>query len=131
MTDKPDAQNSTNVRSKLRTEMTRRGMRALGAIAPELTARWAERMFLSPRRHARPEREHEWLASARRGEVRYRTSLLPTYSWGQGPAVLLVHGWEGRATQLGAFVPALLEAGYRVVAVDMPGHGAADAALSS
>jgi pimeloyl-ACP methyl ester carboxylesterase len=106
-------------------------MRVLARVAPALAARSAERMFLRPRRHARPQRESEWLASAERGEVRYRTALLPTYSWGKGPTVLLVHGWEGRATQLGAFVPALLAAGYRVLAVDMPGHGAAEPALSS
>jgi pimeloyl-ACP methyl ester carboxylesterase len=131
MTDKPQAQNSTNVRSRLKTRLLRRGLRVLSWLAPELAALQAERMFLRPRRHARPERENDWLASAERGEVRYRKALLPTYSWGRGPAVLLVHGWEGRATQLGAFVPALLAAGYRVVAVDMPGHGAAEPALSS
>lgn len=131
MTDKPSTQNSTNVRSQMQSQLARGGLRLLSWVAPEVAARQAERMFLSPRRHARPERENEWLASAERGEVRYRTSLLPTYSWGHGPAVLLVHGWEGRATQLGAFVPALLAAGYRVVAVDMPGHGAAAPALSS
>ena len=42
------------------------------------------------------------------------------YSWGSGPTVLLVHGWEGRGSQLSAFAPALVKAGFRVVAVDMP-----------
>jgi pimeloyl-ACP methyl ester carboxylesterase len=106
-------------------------MRALGWLAPDLAAGWAERMFLTPRRHARPDSEQQLAETAERREVRYRKLLLPTYSWGTGPAVLLVHGWEGRATQLGAFVPALLEAGFRVVAVDFPGHGEAEASLSS
>lgn len=125
--------NSTNVRPKteLQLQLTRGVLRALSVIAPEATASWAERKFLTPRRHPRPERESEWQASAERGEVRYRKTLLPTYSWGAGPRVLLVHGWEGRATQLGAFVAPLVAAGYRAVAVDMPGHGAARPALSS
>jgi pimeloyl-ACP methyl ester carboxylesterase len=125
------ARKSTNVRSINRENIMRGSLRALAWLAPDVAAGWAERMFLSPRRHARPASERQWAESARRGEVRYRTQLLPTYSWGSGPAVLLVHGWEGRATQLGAFVPALVEAGYRVVAVDFPGHGEAEEALSS
>lgn len=125
------AKNSTNVRSQMSLEMARAALRTMSAIAPGLVADWAERRFLTPRRHARPQRENEWLLGAERGEVRYRGALLPTYSWGTGPSVLLVHGWEGRATQLGAFVPALVAAGYRAVAVDMPGHGGAPLALSS
>jgi pimeloyl-ACP methyl ester carboxylesterase len=121
---------STNVRP-YGAGALQRGMRALALIAPDLAARWAERMFLTPKRHARPAWEEAWAARAERGEVRYRTHLLPTYSWGSGPAVLLVHGWAGRATQLAAFIPALLESGFRVVAVDFPGHGEARDALSS
>ena len=48
---------------------------------------------------------------------------MKVWSWGEGPTVLLVHGWNGRATQLGAFVEPLLARGYRVVAFDAIGHG--------
>jgi pimeloyl-ACP methyl ester carboxylesterase len=37
--------------------------------------------------------------------------------------VLLVHGWEGRGSQLGSFVAPLVAAGMSVVAFDAPGHG--------
>lgn len=49
--------------------------------------------------------------------------------WGDdgGPVVYLVHGWGGWRGQLGAFVDPFLAAGYRVVALDAPGHGDADA----
>lgn len=49
--------------------------------------------------------------------------------WGDAdaPVVHLVHGWGGWRGQLGAFVGPFVEAGYRVVAVDAPGHGDADA----
>jgi pimeloyl-ACP methyl ester carboxylesterase len=50
---------------------------------------------------------------------------LPLWSWGdpERPAVLLVHGWSGRGSQLGAFVAPLVEAGWRVVTCDLPAHG--------
>jgi pimeloyl-ACP methyl ester carboxylesterase len=35
-----------------------------------------------------------------------------------------VHGWEGRATQLGRFVAPLTARGFRVLGFDAPGHGA-------
>jgi pimeloyl-ACP methyl ester carboxylesterase len=44
-------------------------------------------------------------------------------SWGAGPAVYLMHGWAGYRGQLGAFVSPLTEAGFRVIAIDAPGHG--------
>ena len=48
---------------------------------------------------------------------------LAVYEWGQGPAVLLVHGWGGNATHMGRMVLPLVVAGFRVVAFDAPAHG--------
>jgi pimeloyl-ACP methyl ester carboxylesterase len=48
---------------------------------------------------------------------------LAARSWGAGPVVLLVHGWEGRSSQLGAFVDPVVAAGFRAIAVDAPAHG--------
>ena len=41
----------------------------------------------------------------------------------EAPTALLVHGWEGRGTQLGRFVDPLRAAGFKVVAFDHVGHG--------
>ena len=40
-----------------------------------------------------------------------------------GSTVLMVHGWNGRGAQLGAFAPELVHAGFRVVTFDTPAHG--------
>lgn len=37
--------------------------------------------------------------------------------------VLLVHGWEGAATDFSHFFEPLSECGFEVVAIDLPGHG--------
>jgi pimeloyl-ACP methyl ester carboxylesterase len=37
--------------------------------------------------------------------------------------ILLVHGWESRATQMYGLVKGLVKQGYTIFAVDMPGHG--------
>ncbi|MFD5469456.1 alpha/beta fold hydrolase [Streptomyces sp. NPDC127105] len=50
-----------------------------------------------------------------------------TYRWGDGSRpVLLVHGWQSRASRLSDFVPELLDRGHSVVTFDAPGHGEAN-----
>lgn len=44
-------------------------------------------------------------------------------AWGDGPTVVLVHGWGGWGTQLVPLVRPLVEAGFRVVTYDAPSHG--------
>lgn len=123
-------QNSTNGRTNSQQRLLW-GMRFLEALSPRLAARAAERMFFTPRHFNRPDWEQQLLAKAQRFTVRHERALLPAYTWGSGPTVLLVHGWEGRGTQMGSFVPALNAAGYRAVAIDLPGHGGASKARTS
>jgi pimeloyl-ACP methyl ester carboxylesterase len=42
---------------------------------------------------------------------------------GAGPAVLLLHGWEGQASDMAAFAPPLIELGFSVLVMDLPAHG--------
>ncbi len=42
---------------------------------------------------------------------------------GRGPAVLLLHGFTGRASDWQPFIPAITRAGYRSLVVDLLGHG--------
>lgn len=58
-----------------------------------------------------------------RGVSLGRVGDLAATAWGEGPTVLLVHGWNSRGTHWGAYIDALTAAGWRVVAVDAPGHG--------
>ena len=50
---------------------------------------------------------------------------------GNGPKVLLVHGWEGEVGDFSAFLPRLLEAGYGVIALDLPAHGTSEGTTAS
>ena len=92
----------------------------VGRLSPALAGRLAAKLFARPRRHPRPARERELIA---RGTRIALPDGLHATAWGAGPTVLLVHGWEGRGAQLGAFVDPLVAAGYRVVALDGPAHG--------
>lgn len=48
---------------------------------------------------------------------------LAATAWGEGPTVLLAHGWQSRGTHWSAFIKLLTEAGYSALAVDAPAHG--------
>jgi predicted alpha/beta hydrolase family esterase len=132
MTESAASQNSTTVRSENKVRLTRVALQAAYIVSGELGTGFAERLFTSPRRHDRPERERAVLASGRpfAVDVALRAPRwhgqhvnVAAWRWGYGPAVMLVHGWEGRASQLGAFVEPLVAAGLSVVAFDAPAHG--------
>jgi pimeloyl-ACP methyl ester carboxylesterase len=44
----------------------------------------------------------------------------------QREAVLLVHGWGGSVYSFSETIPAIAAAGYRAIAIDLPGHGLSD-----
>jgi len=92
----------------------------LGRLAPAIAGRLAAKLFARPRRHPRPQRERDLIA---RGTPLLLPAALRATAWGEGPIVLLVHGWEGRGAQLGALVDPLVARGYRVIALDGPAHG--------
>ena len=52
-------------------------------------------------------------------------------AWGAGPAILLAHGWGGHAGQMTSLVDPLVAAGFRAVALDLPGHGESAGNVSS
>jgi pimeloyl-ACP methyl ester carboxylesterase len=101
------------------------GLGALHRVSPELAFRAAWRLFTTPRRPVPKPWEAGALADARPVRLPFGAGALAVYEWGptNGPAVLLVHGWEHRAAFWGQFARALAAAGYRVVALDGPAHG--------
>lgn len=110
----------------------RGAMGLLSRTAPGFASRIAADLFMKPRRYAAPERERKVLAQAEPFDVRLGAETrIQAWKWGSGPMILLVHGWEGRGSQLASFVEPLVAAGYSVVAFDAPGHGASSGKRSS
>ncbi len=102
------------------------GNQILSTFAPALAAKKATQKFLSPR-HFKPK---AWELNGESLGIRFNINQtisairwLPEQDNKTDKRVLLVHGWESRATQMYGFVPHLLKLGYQVVAIDMPAHG--------
>lgn len=120
---------STNVRTSSTPPLAARLLppvfAGLERTAPALAGWWAERLFFTPPRPRLSPRAEATLASGAAVAVTLEGRPLPTWKWGSGPAVLLVHGWGGRAGHFSALVSALVEAGFSAVAFDAPAHGGA------
>lgn len=104
----------------LKTKMT-------GQVSATLSGRHAARLWFTPWRIPESDgaraRRSEWLEGTKPISVPAGESELKGFTAGEGPIVLLVHGWGDRASSLGAFIDPLVRRGYRVVGVDLPGHG--------
>jgi pimeloyl-ACP methyl ester carboxylesterase len=92
----------------------------VGRLAPQTVANRMRRTFMTPRELPPRAWELPVLAQSQRITLRFGLSAL---RWGHGPAVLLMHGWEGRPTQFASLITALVEGGYSVIALDGPAHG--------
>lgn len=128
------AKKSTNGRTVNRQ---RRIFRVLEWVAPAVGVRMLDAIwFRLPQVSEKAKRLRVELPEATPLELPFEGGIVRGRIWsgvadgaarGQGvvdgPTVYLVHGWGGWGLQLAAFVPPLLEAGFRVVAFDAPSHG--------
>jgi pimeloyl-ACP methyl ester carboxylesterase len=109
----------------------RAGLRVLSETWPAAGAVISAKLMFRTHRRTLRAAERDLLATAQAFDVHSRAGKVRAYAWGTGPTVVLVHGWNGHAAQLGPMVGPLLEAGYRVVSFDAPGHGASPGSESS
>lgn len=98
----------------------RQWFRLASVVSPAAVSRWAASRFMATRRFPRSQAEMKVLAQGREIILSNGTAA---WSWGKGKRVMLVHGWNGRGSQLFAFVTPLVDAGYEVIAWDGPAHG--------
>ena len=106
-----------------RFALLRKAMKVLSRLSPSTAVDLFDRTWFTPPR-TRPGTEGgRWLARGQPLAVRRHGQGLRAWSWGEGPTVLLVHGWGGNAGQMHALAGTLLERGLRVVAFDAPAHG--------
>jgi pimeloyl-ACP methyl ester carboxylesterase len=113
-----------NLSLKLKLFWLRSGFKIMSCLAPGIAERMALHLFLTPPRHGIPEWQKSYIARAKKNIQDVQGKKITFYQWGSdGPVILLVHGWGGRGSQLGAFIDPLIKAGYRVLALDGPAHG--------
>jgi pimeloyl-ACP methyl ester carboxylesterase len=99
-------------------------LKLFGSLFPKVLAPLALRLFLTPFRIPAGEKEKAQAKLASQKYLYFRNSKIAVYDWGgNGPKVLLVHGWSGRGTQMGSIALWLQAQGYHPFSFDAPGHG--------
>lgn len=117
--------NNTNVRSiKLLWRLS-------ALTIPGYTEQAALRRIMTPTRQERsgvPQPSglltvHRTMDTGRHRLAAWEWGPGPVAGWSKAPAVLLLHGWDGEARDLQPFIVPLVQAGFRVLAADLPAHG--------
>jgi pimeloyl-ACP methyl ester carboxylesterase len=83
------------------------------------------RAYAVPRRLREP-RVADRLKDVERADVRCKHGCVAAWRLGEGPAVLLVHGYEDDNSLWSPLIDVLADAGRAVVAFDAPAHGASE-----
>jgi len=106
-------------------------------IAPKPAANLGFRLFCTPMKENKKSKNHLKIlesaqavfASAATHHIEYANGTVAAYEFlpktesGNYKTVFVVHGWRSEALLMYRFVEPLLEKNYRVICVDLPGHG--------
>lgn len=92
-------------------------------IHSEPIINFLEKKFITPKKYRRSPQEVKILGTAHTSTLSVGDENIVLWSWGNGPKVLLAHGWSGRGGQFHPWISSLVEQGFQVIAYDAPGHG--------
>lgn len=103
------------------------GLNLWSLVAPKQSAKMAAKVFSTPPKPRLRQKERQFLDTALQVRREVAGQNIVEYHWGapEAPLVFLSYGWAYNAGRWRHFVPELLDAGYRVIAYDPPGHGLA------
>ncbi|OUS00592.1 hypothetical protein A9Q81_10425 [Gammaproteobacteria bacterium 42_54_T18] len=97
----------------------------MGSVSPALSGKWLNSLWFKPQSMPLKEEDKSWLNTANTEWMTFNDKEIPIYRWGEGAAILCVHGWGGHSGQFTPMIKALVKKGFQVIAFDAPAHGAA------
>lgn len=98
----------------------------LERFAPFVGSRWAVELWCTPPVLESSLRMPPGVQPGKPVEAFWDGHRVAGEEWGDGPPIYLVHGWGGQRPHLAVFVKPLVDAGYRVIAFDLPSHNESD-----
>jgi pimeloyl-ACP methyl ester carboxylesterase len=102
----------------------------VGRAAFELFCRTPSRKSLSEGERRAVSRAAPFMAEARHHRLRTRSDCVvvhefrPRQGRDNAGTVLVIHGWRSRTEYMRSLIESYRDAGYRVMSLDLPGHGA-------
>jgi pimeloyl-ACP methyl ester carboxylesterase len=102
-------------------------VKMLELVSKKLAAKFVFSLFQKTNPSKVRKIEQRILDSVNRYFLQSQHGKVAVYRWGKGrKTVVLVHGWNARATRFYRIINALRGCGYQVIAFDIPGHGESD-----
>ncbi|MFZ4561148.1 MAG: alpha/beta fold hydrolase [Saprospiraceae bacterium] len=106
------------------------GVSAYALFSKKRAGALALQLFSKPRAAKSRLHNQELLALSQAKSLSSGGDTIRYYHWqGDGPRVLLAHGWESNASRWAPLVHALREQGYDILAPDAPAHGQSGGAI--
>ncbi len=104
-------------------KLQRQALQLVCKLNPGLGVRIALYQFMKPRKRS-PYGLELLPTEVKTQKLKYGDGDLVTHSWGMSEKIIyLIHGWESHSARMSSLVEPLLNLGFRVIAIDMPGHG--------
>ena len=101
----------------------KRILAVLWRTAQAPTRRFLEKRLFSPSAYRTPASQTFILESGHKFQMQVKGKTVQCWKMGDGPAILFVHGWNGRGIQFHHYFDRLTQAGYSAVIFDAPAHG--------
>lgn len=108
--------------------------KVLQFFSVSLAARFVFKLFTTPYRFPRPQREAPFYQKAIKTDIFVSeiNKKIKVYQLGEtNQQVLLIHGWAGRGTQMFAIADYWVQKGFKVIAFDGPAHGESEGKTSA
>jgi pimeloyl-ACP methyl ester carboxylesterase len=121
--------NGTNVRFK--QGAAHLFLNLLWGISPAAAVNLVKKHVFNPINYHLSPAQKAILNTGLKFEVTIHGKTVCGWKWGDGPGVLLVHGWNGCSAQFSYFFKPLRQMGCTVIAFDAPGHGLSEGKTSS
>ncbi len=100
-------------------------LNGLSTVSEKRAGNQTVRLFGSPRKGLLSTTDTAYLKTAKWETLHLSQHKIQTYHWqGNGPRVLLAHGWESNSARWKPLITLLRAADFDVVAMDAPRHGA-------
>lgn len=99
-------------------------LNATSYVSPRYASKKAIHLFSKPRKGRYNENQNAIIATAKRTQLSWHDLDISVYVWeGNGPTILLAHGWESNASRWSYLLKDLRAQDYTVIALDAPAHG--------
>ena len=103
----------------------------LHKVHPKIASYAATQVFLTPPPFKPLKEQEEVIKKGTRLQIYSGKRKLRGWRWGNGPTVLLVHGWAGVSCQYSKMIEEITARGFSVIAFDLPAHGASEGRQSN